>query len=277
MLILAWYVGADGLARAGGVLQRFSGIGDLANSIALPQILLAALLTGAGVGIGMIISSLRDRRRRLELLLRGREGGARAGGERPGRIEWDALAESFYGQRIVALPAHRTVSAPSSAVSQARRCLGEVLCEADVALIVDPLPEVFAEPEPLAEIFTRLIDNAVRFRSPYRRPVVHISTVRDGAMIEFRIRDNGLGIDPARAARLFEILRQTGPGEESIGAGLVLVRRSVERMGGKIWVDLIPGQVGTTIGFSMPALPIERQRIGVEGGTNPISRSFPSL
>jgi len=256
MVAFAWFVGADGLLRSGGVFQHLPGIGHPAGPVALPQIVLLSLLMVGIAGLGIIVSSLRFRQYRLDLQVRGRGANADAGWDRPCQIGGDAGAGSFGVQWIVAPLSHRPVAAPSAAVAQARRCLAGVLCDADVALIVDPLPEIFAEPEPLAEIFTRLIDNAVRFRSPYRRPVVHISAARDGAMIEFRIRDNGLGIDPARAVRLFEILRQTGPGEETIGAGLALVRRLVERLGGKIWVDLSPGQVGTTFGFSMPALPI---------------------
>jgi len=154
---------------------------------------------------------------------------------------------------IGGLSGHVAITAPSAAVAVARRRLASVLSEADAALIVDPLPEIIAEPNSLAEIFTRLIGNSVRFRSPSRRPVIHISAVRDGAAIAFRVRDNGLGIEPARAARLFEIFRHSGGGGGSLGMGLVMVRRLVERMGGKIWVDLVPGQTGTTFGFTLPS------------------------
>lgn len=251
MAVLAWSVGSDGLAGTGGFFQRLSGIGGPAGSLALPEILLIAVIMVGVAGIAVIVSALRLRQNRLEMMLRGRSCDM-AGSDDPGPSGWMAAEAGPYPHVF----GHRVVAAPSAAVAQARRSLAGALSDADVALIVDPLPEVFAEPDALVDIFTRLIDNAVRFRSPHRRPVVHISAARDGAMIEFRIRDNGLGIDPARAARLFEILRQTGAGDDSIGAGLSLVRRRVEWMGGTIWVDLSPGQVGTTFGFSMPALPI---------------------
>jgi len=251
MLVLAWTVGTDGLPRTGGMFQRLSAIEAVVDSVVLSPFLLFALLLVGFAGIGILVGTLRLRQRRLAPLLRGRVLSSEDADANP--RNWWETAEARW---MASLPTHRAVSVPAAAVARARQCLAPVLSEADVALIVDPLPEVFAEPEGLTEIFTRLIDNAVRFRSPHRRPVIHISAARDGAMIEFRVRDNGLGIDPARAARLFEILRQTGPDEDTIGAGLALVRRWVERMGGTIWVDLSPGQVGTTFGFSMPALPI---------------------
>lgn len=235
MVVLVWFVGTDGLARPDGGLPLLSLFASALNRIEMSEVVSIALLGVGIVGISAILAILLRRQRHLDGLSRP---------ESAGSIWFDGVA----------------VTAPLGAIATARRRLADHLHEADAALIVDPLPEIVADPDLLAEIFTRLIGNAVRFRSPLRRPVVHVSALRDGGMVAFRVRDNGLGLDPARAARLCEILRQPGESGGSIGMGLTVVRTLVERMGGRIWVDLIPGQEGTTFGFSLPSPVYHRRR-----------------
>ncbi|SEH38131.1 ATP-binding protein [Magnetospirillum fulvum] len=237
MVVLVWSVGADGLVRTDGGLPLHPLLGLSFNPVELSQAISIVLLGVGIVGIATILTILLRRQRRLDALLRMR-GADHTIASRSERV---------------------AVIVPSGAIAAARQRLAECLHDADAALIVDPLPEIVADPELLAEIFTRLIGNAVRFRSPLRRPVVHVSALRDGAMIDFRVRDNGLGLDPARAARLCEILRHPGKSGGGIGMGLTVVRGLVEQMGGRIWVDLIPGQDGTTFGFSLPS-PVHPHR-----------------
>jgi light-regulated signal transduction histidine kinase (bacteriophytochrome) len=139
------------------------------------------------------------------------------------------------------------------AMTVARQRLAEVLAEAGATLVVDPLPEVQADQASLIEIFVQLLDNAVRYRSGSRPPVVHVSVSRDGDMARIMVRDNGMGIDPARLARMFEIFyRPHGAGiaAAGLGTGLAVVRRLVERLGGGVWVESDHGQ-GSTFGFSL--------------------------
>lgn len=139
------------------------------------------------------------------------------------------------------------------AMTIARQRLAEVLAEAGATLVVDPLPEVQADQASLIEIFVQLLDNAVRYRAGSRPPVVHVSVVRDGGMARIMVRDNGMGIDPARQARMFEIFyRPHGAGMVAggLGTGLAVVRRLVERLGGDVWVESEHGQ-GSTFGFSL--------------------------
>ncbi|CCG42276.1 Putative two-component sensor protein, classical system [Magnetospirillum molischianum DSM 120] len=262
-VVLVWYGGDDGLARADGLFRLFSVMGPLMNQADFSHVLSITVLIVGIAGMGMVVTSLRCRQHRLETLLRGREYELGAGHPHHRAVDLSGLddddrfrlAQAINGVRRLnsAMSGRVVPTSPLQAIGSARHRLSDVMGEADVALIIDPLPDIIAEPEALTEIFSRLIGNAVRFRVPSRRPVVHISALRDGAMIAFRIRDNGLGIEPARAARLFEIFRQSGVSGETIGAGLSAVRRLVEGMGGKIWVDLVPGQEGTTFGFTLPA------------------------
>ncbi|MBI3444701.1 MAG: GHKL domain-containing protein [Magnetospirillum sp.] len=155
---------------------------------------------------------------------------------------------------VDSLPDTGEICPASAAMVIARQRLAETLAAADVALVVDPLPEVAADQASLVEIFVQLLDNAVRFRSAHRRPVIHVSASRDGEMARFLVRDNGIGIDGSAAARMFEIFYRPRGGDESksagIGMGLAVVRRLVERLGGSVWLDSESGK-GSTFGFSL--------------------------
>ncbi|WP_239988737.1 sensor histidine kinase [Paramagnetospirillum kuznetsovii] len=146
------------------------------------------------------------------------------------------------------------VSATES-VMVARRRLSDVLALSDVVLVVDPLPDVIADQPSLVEIFVQLLDNAVRFRADQRRPVLHVSAVRDHGMAKFTVRDNGIGVEAGRVAKMFEVFYRPHDAAISanggIGMGLAVVRRLVERMGGEVWVESEIGR-GSRFGFSLP-------------------------
>ncbi|BAE50140.1 sensor histidine kinase [Paramagnetospirillum magneticum] len=155
---------------------------------------------------------------------------------------------------VDSLPRTGEVSSAWVAMTVARQRLADKLADAGVTLVVDPLPEVEADPASLVEIFVQLLDNAARYRAPGRRPVVHVSVVRDGDMAKFQVCDNGMGIDPARVVRMFEIFYRPHGGDgraaPGVGTGLAVVRRLVERLGGAVWVESENG-VGSTFGFSL--------------------------
>jgi signal transduction histidine kinase len=165
---------------------------------------------------------------------------------------------------VDSVPRTGEVSSAWGAMVIARQRLAEVLAEAGATLVVDPLPDVEADQASLVEIFSQLLRNAVRYRSPQRRPVIHVSVVRDGGMARITVRDNGLGIEPARLVRMFEIFyRPHGAGMDqdtpAIGTGLAVVRRLVERLGGTVSVESENG-IGSAFGFSLRLgdLPLHR-------------------
>lgn len=166
---------------------------------------------------------------------------------------------------VDSLPSTEEMCSASGAVAVARQRLAEALAEAGATLVVDPLPDVVADFSSLVEVFVQIVGNAVRYRDPGRRPVIRVSSKRDGGMVRFSVCDNGMGIETAQMARMFEIFYRPhaagaqGPG---IGSGLALVRRLVERLGGSVWVESESG-VGSTFGFSLRADTI---RHGLEEG-----------
>lgn len=115
------------------------------------------------------------------------------------------------------------------------------------------LPRVVADGKSLEEVFWQLVDNALRYRHPDRRPVIHVSARIEAAQAIFSVSDNGLGIDERHLPRIFEIFhRLHGIDQRSgTGMGLAIVRRIVEHLGGRVWVDSQTGE-GSTFSFSLP-------------------------
>ncbi len=125
--------------------------------------------------------------------------------------------------------------------------------EAGAVVTRDELPRVTGDETQLAQVFQNLIGNAVKFRKRGETPRVHVSARRaDGGWL-FSVADNGIGIDPQYAQRIFQIFQRLHSREEypGTGIGLSLCKRIVERHGGDIWVESEPGR-GATFTFSIP-------------------------
>ncbi len=119
----------------------------------------------------------------------------------------------------------------------------------------DELPEVLGHAGQLTHLFQNLIANAIKFRGE-GPPRVHVSARRDGDLWVFSVSDNGIGIDPADAGRIFQVFqrlhgRDRYPGN---GIGLAIAKKIVERHGGRIWFESQPGR-GATFSFNLRRAP----------------------
>lgn len=117
----------------------------------------------------------------------------------------------------------------------------------------ESLPVVEADATQLVQLFQNLIANAIKFCSALS-PQILISAEKQDPYWIFSVRDNGIGLDPEFADRIFTIFqrlhsRQDYPGT---GIGLAICKRIVERHGGSIWVKSAPGE-GSTFYFTLPA------------------------
>jgi light-regulated signal transduction histidine kinase (bacteriophytochrome) len=121
----------------------------------------------------------------------------------------------------------------------------------------DPLPVVHGEAPLLTQLFQNLVGNAIKFRRPGLAPRVHVGVRRADDEWEFWCQDNGIGIEPQYADRVFVIFQRLHAKDEyeGTGIGLALCRKIVEYHGGRIWVETAAGDSGpgTTVRWTLPA------------------------
>jgi light-regulated signal transduction histidine kinase (bacteriophytochrome) len=136
-------------------------------------------------------------------------------------------------------------------LSQALLNLQPEIHQSGAMVTSDPLPTVVADEVMVLEVFQSLIGNSVKYRSE-EAPKIHVSAVRTGERWQFSVRDNGIGIHQADAARVFDMGRRLDGNEvPGTGLGLALCRKVVERHGGRIWVDSEVGR-GAVFKFTIP-------------------------
>ena len=125
----------------------------------------------------------------------------------------------------------------------------------NATVIVHGLPDAVADATAVEQIFGNLVGNAVNYLNPNRPGRIEIGSAPpdDGDTVKYYVRDNGLGIPAAYLPKMFVAFQrlhgQIAPGE---GIGLAMVRRMVDRLGGKIWVESKEGE-GSTFYVTLPA------------------------
>ncbi len=134
----------------------------------------------------------------------------------------------------------------------------EVRIEQTGAMVTaGPLPEVEADPTQMRQLLQNLVGNALKFIDPNRRPVLQIDSqpanVDGREMCQIFVKDNGIGIDPQFQGRVFEIFERLHGRTtyEGTGVGLAICRKIVERHGGLISVESVPGE-GATFVVTLP-------------------------
>lgn len=121
----------------------------------------------------------------------------------------------------------------------------------DAAVTHDPLPVVQGDDLQMTQLLQNLIGNAIKFRGP-TPPRIHVGVRKQDAHWLFFVRDNGIGMDPQYAERIFAIFQRLHSRDEypGTGIGLAICRKIVEQHGGRIWVDSEPGK-GATFYFTL--------------------------
>ncbi len=174
---------------------------------------------------------------------------AASGADRMGALLDGLMAYST----VDGLAVDRGVVNMNEVVQQVRDDLRRHLKEADARVTQDALPDVPGSPSQLAQAIMNIIANAVKYRSDRRRLAIHIGAKDLGDAWRFEFKDNGMGMEPASAARAFEMFYSSDSGNDrgSRGVGLAVVRRVVERHGGTCGIASMPDQ-GSRVWFTLP-------------------------
>ncbi len=125
----------------------------------------------------------------------------------------------------------------------------------DAELTWGEMPTIRGEEPLLTNLLVNLVSNSVKFRRPDVPPKVHVSARLVDGEWEISCRDNGIGIEPEFADKIFVIFQRLHSKDAypGTGIGLAIVKKIVEYHGGRVWVDTDADE-GTTIRFTLPAL-----------------------
>jgi light-regulated signal transduction histidine kinase (bacteriophytochrome) len=139
-------------------------------------------------------------------------------------------------------------------VQQSLDNLQITIAEKKAIVTCDQMPTIMVDEFQLVQLFQNLIGNAVKFCRE-NIPLVHIGAVRNESEWLFSVRDNGIGIAPEYADRIFIIFQRLHSRREysGTGIGLSMCKRIVERHGGRIWVESREGE-GATFYFTIPII-----------------------
>jgi two-component system, chemotaxis family, CheB/CheR fusion protein len=126
-----------------------------------------------------------------------------------------------------------------------------VIAQSSAVVTSASLPTVLAERVMLMQVFQNLIANSIKYKGD-RTPRIQIAAEKNGEGWLFSVSDNGIGIDPQDAERIFGMFKRLhGPDIPGVGIGLALCKKVIERHGGRIWVES-QARHGATFKFTIP-------------------------
>lgn len=131
--------------------------------------------------------------------------------------------------------------------------LNATINENNAIITHDQLPIVTADSRQLIQVFQNLIGNAIKFRKKDETPKIHISTKKINNEHLFSVSDNSIGMEQQYTAKIFELFKRlhTIDKYSGSGIGLAIVKRIIDRHGGRIWVESKYGK-GSTFYFTIP-------------------------
>ena len=167
---------------------------------------------------------------------------------RMGRLIDDLLAFSRLGRQAIAATEFDMTALVRGVVAE----LGPQYPAVRVEL--GELPSAQGDRALLAQVWTNLVGNALKYSSKSEAPRVAISGAANGAEVEYLVADNGAGFDMRFAEKLFTVFQRLHREDEfpGTGVGLAIVQRIVVRHGGRVWAEGKPNE-GARFGFILPA------------------------
>jgi light-regulated signal transduction histidine kinase (bacteriophytochrome) len=180
---------------------------------------------------------------------------ARDGALRMDKLIQDLLDYSKIGRRDIKMQPIKL----SDSLNETLRVLCPNLQDCDADIELGPsirTAVVMGEPGLLFRLLQNLIGNAIKYRSEEKPVEIHIDCALIGGFWEISIKDNGIGIEAEYHEKIFGIFQRLHAQDkfDGTGIGLAIVRKIIERLGGHIRLESIPGQ-GTTFFVSLKVAP----------------------
>src|SRR5207302_551703 len=117
---------------------------------------------------------------------------------------------------------------------------------------IQSLPPAVGDATAIGQVFANLLGSALNYLEPNREGRIEVGGETSGGEAHYWVRDNGSGIPESVRPRLFQVFQRFHPKLASgEGMGLAIVKRAVERHGGKVWAESQVG-VGTTFHLTLP-------------------------
>jgi len=139
------------------------------------------------------------------------------------------------------------------------RMIGDILAtfefrmkERGVTVLREPLPPCCGDEALLNQVFSNLVDNALKYLDPARPGILKITGKEEEGRAVYCVEDNGIGIPAEHQGKIFEIFHRLRPGEsEGEGLGLTIVKKILYRHGGRMWLESEAGK-GSKFLVSLP-------------------------
>jgi signal transduction histidine kinase len=130
--------------------------------------------------------------------------------------------------------------------------LGPDIAASHAKVTHDGLPTVRGERGQLGQVLQNLIANGIKFTAPGVTPEVHVAAAQEDGCWRIEVRDNGIGIEPDHADRIFKMFQRLHGPEDypGTGIGLAISKKIVERHGGQLFVESGPNG-GSTFVFTV--------------------------
>jgi two-component system, LuxR family, sensor kinase FixL len=171
------------------------------------------------------------------------------GASRMKRMIQDFLSVSRIGTQAIRIETVPALAIVQNAVSNLKAAIDE----SGAIITVGELPTIPADGGLLTQVFQNLVGNAIKFRRD-GPPRVNVSAALIGGNWVFSVSDDGIGVEPQYADRIFRIFERLHPPQkyQGSGIGLAVSKKIVERHGGRMWLDSQRGE-GALFSFSIPA------------------------
>jgi light-regulated signal transduction histidine kinase (bacteriophytochrome) len=133
---------------------------------------------------------------------------------------------------------------------------------------VDPLPALYVHRLPITQVFQNLIGNGLKYAKTGVAPQISIKAIKQEDNWLFSVQDNGIGIDKEYYDKIFVIFQRLHTRDQygGTGIGLSIVKKIIENLGGRIWVESEVNQ-GSTFYFTLPHALVSESKLGEKAST----------